>query len=244
MATYQDTQTAQSYLEFLNSPNGQIQQEVLFKAIRSRLPGPGGIAILDAGCGPGWLTNKLKLEYDKVEGCDNSDYFIDFAKIRYPNIDFKLAEMDQVLPYQKHSFDFVILNMVGPDLNHLTHTFMNLSNLLKPKGKLIMTIPNPGLTYPAAVWKKSWWDGLLGRKPKLKIQSPPTPGIEIEREFGDTKIKSHYYVLADYATKASKADLMLKATVEIKSPTDSPEFDLNYQLYRYPLLLLLEFEKK
>jgi len=106
-----------------------------------------------------------------------------------------------------------------------------------------MTIPNPGLTYPAAVWKRSFMDILLRRKPKLKMRKAPKGGETIEREFGDCKISSHFYPLSDYVTAASKSNIKLKANIEIKSQTDSQDFDLRYQLFRYPLLLLLEFEK-
>ena len=241
---YQDPKTAQKYLDFLNSKDGQIQQKVLLEAILSRLDKNHRLKLLDAGCGPGWLAGALKKDFADVEACDGSAVFINFAKKRYPDIDFKIAELDGYLPYKKNYFDAAILNMVGPDLIGLVEAFKNLFGVLKPDGKLIMTIPNPGLTYPAAEWKKGWLDILLGRKPKLKINKFLARARNIHREFGkNSTIASNYYPLADYVLSAQRGGLKLTKTLEIKSQTDSKEFDLNYQLYRYPLLLLLEFEK-
>ena len=56
---YQDPKSAQNYIAFLDSPNGKIQREILQDAILSALPAASDITLLDAGCGTGWLANKL-----------------------------------------------------------------------------------------------------------------------------------------------------------------------------------------
>ena len=171
-------------------------------------------------------------------------FFITFAKGLYPKIEFKVTGFNQALPYSPNIFDVVILNMVGPDINSLTDSFKNLATVLKPGGKIIMTIPNPKYTYPAAEWKRSIWDILLLRKPKLKLKTPPLSGSLITREFGgDIKINSHYYSLDAYIQAAASTGLQLKSTIEIKPLAPSSDFDLNYQLSQYPLVLLLEFSK-
>ncbi len=242
--SYQDPKTAQQYLDFLNSKNGQIQQKVLFEALRPRLANNPSSTILDAGCGPGWLTGMIKKEFNNVQACDASPVLIDFAKKHYFGIDFKIASLDQPLAYSPDCFDCVILNMVAPDLSDLSTTFKNLSAVLKPDGKLLMTIPNPQYTYPAAEWKRNIFDVLLGRKPKLQFKNPPIGGSKIEREFAKgIRINSHYYTLDDYLKAANSARLNLISQNEIRSKLDSRDFDLNYQLYRFPILLLLEFVK-
>lgn len=244
MQNYQDLQTAFKYLEFLNSNNGEIQQQVLYRAIKQRLADNQQAIILDAGCGPGWLCGLLKKKFDTIFACDSSEFFINFARTNYSGVDFKVASLNNSLPYQPNAFNFVILNMVAPDLSNLDGAFKNVAVVLKTGGKLLITIPNPKLTYPAAEWKRNLLDVLLLRKPKLKIKNPPNSGQKIQREFGQgVKIDSYYYTLENYITAAKYGGLKLVDTIEIKSQIDSPEFDLNYQLYRYPLILLLEFTK-
>jgi SAM-dependent methyltransferase len=241
---YQDTNSALKYVDFLHSTNGQIQQEVLKKAIKQSLGNNHGLMILDAGCGPGWLTGELKNTFPNVSGCDSSDFFITFAKGLYPNVDFKVAGLEKPLPYPQNNFDVVILNMVGPDLKNLDGSLKNLSGIIKPDGKIIMTIPNPKYSYPAGKWERSLPDVLLWRKPKLKLKTPPRSGTLIERDFGDKrKINSYYYTLDSYLQAAAGAGLKLLSTDEIKPLNDSKNYDLNYQLSLYPLILLLEFTK-
>lgn len=239
-----DSQTAIKYLDFLNSHNGQIQQQVLFNAISARLPKNLGLRILDAGCGSGWLCGMLKKDFKNIEACDSSDFLIKFAKTHYPGPDFKVVELGKLLPYPQNNFDFVIINMVGPDLNRLDLAFANVAAVLKPSGKLLMTVPNPEFTYPAAEWKRGALRFILRQKPKLIKKQPPVGGQKISREFGGNyKIASYYYTLDNYISACQKAGLSFKQKQELPEAAQSQKFDLNYQLSLYPLLLLLEFEK-
>lgn len=239
---YQDANSAIKYLDFLNSPNGQIQQNILWQAISPRLPHDPESKILDAGCGPGWLTTKLHKLYSNTQACDSSELFIKFAKSHNKNITFTQAGLLEPLPYPENYFDAVILNMVGPDLANLDLAIKNIAASLKPSGKLIMTVPNPKYSFPTAVWKRNFLDILLGKKPKLILNAPPVSGKKIHREFSPhSLIPSFYYTLDNYQKAARSAALTQTFLEEIRSLTDSKKFDLNYQLYRYPLLLLLEF---
>ena len=241
---YQAADSAIKYLDFLNSTNGQIQQNILWQAIFPRLPKNPASKILDAGCGPGWLAARTRKHYPNTQACDSSEIFIKFAKSRYPNIVFNEAELLQPLPYSPNFFDVIILNMVGPDLADLELALKNVATILKPGGKLIMTVPSPKFSYPAAVWKRSIFDVLLGKKPKLIFNPPPVGGRKIAREFSAGKtIPSFYYTIDNYQKAARSAALTQTMLEEVKSSIDSEKFDLNYQLYRYPLLLLLEFSK-
>lgn len=243
MNDYEAAQSVIKYLDFLHSENGKIQKDILSKAIFSALPQKSDLAILDAGCGPGWLSEQLK-PYGKVLACDSSELFIKFARTHHKGIDFQVCQLESPLPYAESFFNVVILNMVGPDLENLNLAMQNVSKVLKPNGKLIMTIPNPKYSFPAAVWKKSLVDFLLLRKPKLKLKTPPASGTKIFREFGtNKKIPSFYYTEEDYINGATQAGLKLIETQELRSHQDSKKFNLTYQLHRYPLILLMEFTK-
>lgn len=242
--SYQDGQAAQKYLKFLESKNGKIQQSVLIDALLNALPQNRQQKILDACCGSGWLTSRLLQDFPETSGFDSSKELIAFAQKKYPNINFSIADAANNLPYEKDFFDVVILNMAAPDLENLHQSFQNLSAILKNNGRFTMTIPNPYYTYPVAVWKRSFADFIQFKKPSLKIQLPYFQAQAIEREFGKgNKISSHFYPLSSYLNAAKDAGLKLKEIKEIKSVIDSQKFDLQYQLYRYPLILLVEFTK-
>lgn len=233
------------YVNFLASATGQIQQQVLWDALKKHLTQNSQQEILDAACGPGWLTKKLAESFPKVQGFDDSEVLIKIARNECKGINFKIADVTQPLPYPENFFDAVIFNMAAMDVDNLSAAFKNLLSIIKPTGQLLLTIPNPYYTYPVAVWKRSIFDVLLGSKPRLKLNSDYFhSGQTVEREFkkGET-IASHFYKLADYLTAARSAGFGLKTLEEISSATDDSKFNLRYQLYRYPLLLLLGFGK-
>ena len=245
MLTYQDEPIADQYLTFLSSKNGQIQRAILWEAIKQRLPKNNQAKILDAAAGSGWLTKSLTEKYPKAQGCDVSEPLIKFAKKEFRGIEFKIADLEKSLPYDSEFFDSVIVNMAAPDISDLQEMFKKIFAVLKPAGQLILTLPNPYYTYPVGVWKRSLLDFLLMRKPKLCIRADYNHTQKIVREFNNnqTKINSNFYPLSEYITKARSSGFTLVDMEELRSRTDSPDFDLNYQLYRYPLLLLLEFAK-
>jgi SAM-dependent methyltransferase len=242
---YNNDLNAAEYINFLTSTNGQIQQKVLWEAIKNRLPKNALVEILDAACGSGWLTKSLSQNYPNSQGCDISEALIKSAKKEYRGIGFKIANLEKPLPYSTDFFDVIIINMAAPDISELVKSFKNIFDSLKPTGQLIITIPNPYYTFPVGVWKRSLLDFILDRKPKLLINHDYNHSQNIVREFnnGKTKISSNFYPLSEYIIKARSGGFTLVDIEELRSEKDSPNFDLNYQLYRYPLLLLLEFAK-
>ncbi len=236
---------AKIYLDFLASRDGRIQQDILYKAIAARLPKQHSLRVFDAACGSGWLAGRLAENFAQISACDSSQSLLAAAAAAWPLLEFKMADIEQPLPYPPAYFDVVILNMAAPDLNNLSAVFINLSYVTKPGGRLIITVPNPELAYPAAVWKRSWLDVLVGRKPKLAKKAPPKSGSLIKREFvpKSLRLNSYYYSLDDYLAAAKSAGFHHKFAQQLRSASDSPNFDLAYRLCRHPLLLLLEFEK-
>lgn len=243
MNPYNDKQTTAEYLHFLKSENGQIQQDVLFKSIEAKLESKSDLHILDAACGSGWLTQRLSKKYPSIEGCDSAATLIEHAKEQYPNVKFTLANLQDPLPYSPKSFDTIILNMAATDLSNLEMAYKNLETVLKPNGQLLVTIPNPMYSYPFGIWKRSILDRLLFRKPRLFLRPLPYNSQELLPSWNAKTPTSRIYSLEDHINSVTKNHFALTNFVEIRSDTDSPKFNLRYQLYRYPLLLLLEFKK-
>lgn len=240
---YQDLKNAQIYTDFLDSANGIIQQKILAESIIKALPASPEALILDAACGNGWLAAQIKPSRPKTYACDSSGTLIAIGKTRFPAVEFSHADLLKELPYPPGFFDAIILNMAAPDISDLIPALKNLAIKLKPGGQLLITVPNPYYTYPAAVWKRTLNDIFLFRKPRLIIDKEYFGPTQITREFNGHKIASNFYSLNDYFSAAASAGLTLHRFTELKSQTDSAEFDLNYQMFRYPLILLMEFKK-
>ncbi len=244
MNPYNNPVTAYKYLEFLESENGQYQQKILLDAILKRLK-DNSQKILDAACGSGWLSGQLSKTYMNISACDSSEDLLSYAKTHYPNVSFSFASLQESLPYPDAHFDCIILNMAVTDLEDLKKAYTNVAKTLKVGGKLIVTLPNPYYSYPAAQWKRSWLGKLLGQKPHLQLAANfPSGRPGLQASWDKNNKTSYFKALTEYINPALENGFNLNFYQELKSLDDSKHFNLQYQLYRFPLLLLLEFIRK
>lgn len=234
---FRDVTTAQKYIHYLETTDGKFQQQALLDAIYPRLNEKKAKLILDAGCGTGWLTHALSEKGLSVTGCDSSVELLKHAWKSGPTTMFNEVDITKPLPYPANYFDAIIVNMAAQDVLNLTNLYQSISRPLRLGGWVFVTIPNPYYAYPVGVWKRGILGKLLGRKPKLIL---PHKAIAQEQ---NKPIATFARPLPDYINQALASGLTFTHLQEIKSLTDSKTFGLEYQLHRYPLLLLLEFRK-
>jgi len=87
----------------------EVQEPTLLPLYESVLARPEisrASSILDIGCGPGLAIQVFSRRIDRVAGVDATAPFIDIARQRTPNGDFRVAEMES-LPYDDGAFDAV-----------------------------------------------------------------------------------------------------------------------------------------
>jgi SAM-dependent methyltransferase len=104
-----------------------------------------GKNILDYGCGTGaslaWL--QLHSQPGRCVGLDISEGAIDYAKRRYPGIDFLVLDAESPPQALRQEFDIAICLEV---LEHLNNPNMALNHLaghyLRPEGRLLVSTPN------------------------------------------------------------------------------------------------------
>jgi ubiquinone/menaquinone biosynthesis C-methylase UbiE len=97
-----------------------------------------GAKVLDAGCGPGFVAASAKLLGADVEGIDFSAGMIERAKARFPEIEFSLADVED-LPMRDETFDAVLSNIV---LFHVTDPKRAMSEarrVLKSHGRFVFS---------------------------------------------------------------------------------------------------------
>jgi 2-polyprenyl-3-methyl-5-hydroxy-6-metoxy-1,4-benzoquinol methylase len=104
--------------------------------------------VLDVGCGLGFLANKFCEKGYKVEAIDISQKSIQYAEERFPAV--KFYQSDVVSFSSTHidtQYDVCVANMVlhnTPDLNQVTQA---INSMLRPGGRLIVSIPHPRFWY-------------------------------------------------------------------------------------------------
>jgi len=94
--------------------------------------------LLDIGCG---FNYKFLLE---VEPYISEGYGIDLKvpELRNGKIKTKQIKLNDKLPYNGNSFDFVIMLAVLEHLDQPIEIVKEIERILKPKGKLILTVPS------------------------------------------------------------------------------------------------------
>lgn len=237
MASPYDNQThAESYIQFLDSNNGKIQKEILGGLLRKRLDALHARTVLEVGAGTGWLVDELMKAGFQAQGVEPSDVLLGYGKKQYPSAHLELGDATS-LKFVDGTFDCVIANMVFQDVNELKKALAECYRVTKLGGHLLATLPNPAFAFPAGVWKRGIIGRLLGRKPRLILNNK-------KYEADSARPHSNFpRPLSLYVDAAAEVGFNLRDKKELRSETDSSNFDLRYQLYRFPVILLLEFEK-
>ena len=100
-------------------------------------------AILDLGCHGGTLTNHIAgFTKSKVCGVDISENAIKYARGRYPNIEFKVADLNNGIPYPDKTFDLVTCFDVLEHVVNPSALLKEIKRVLKNNGSFIIDIPN------------------------------------------------------------------------------------------------------
>lgn len=92
---------------------------------------------LDAPTGTGILADRLQ----KI-GFDVSCYDIDPTYFSAPNLSLDIGDLNQSLPYSSSSFDLITCVEGIEHLENPFNAIREFSRVLKPGGKLILTLPN------------------------------------------------------------------------------------------------------
>lgn len=93
--------------------------------------------ILDLGSGEGALSEKLISLGHNITACDG-----DSGQFKLKQITCQKVDLNQALPFNNSQFDIVILSDVIEHLENPWHIIREACRVLKPAGKLILSIPN------------------------------------------------------------------------------------------------------
>ena len=99
--------------------------------------------ILDIGCGPGNSTQVLAQRFPNayILGVDKSPNMIETAKKDYPNLEFKICDVDKDLSILDKDFDIVFSNACIQWIPNHNQLLKDMIRLLKPDGILAVQTP-------------------------------------------------------------------------------------------------------
>ena len=107
-----------------------------------------GRRILDAGCGAGPLSARLRDRGAVVSGFDSSAAMVALARKRLgDDVDLRVAALGERLPYADASFDDVVSSLVLHYLEDWGPALAEVRRVLRPGGRLIAAVQHPFVDY-------------------------------------------------------------------------------------------------
>lgn len=120
--------------------------------------GPG--EFLDAGMGPGRLCAEMQARGFTAFGVDLSDRMVKLARARLPDASERLVQGTlTALPFPPASFDAVVATGVLEYVDRPDEAIREISRVLRPRGRVILSIPNQVSTY--ILWQRYLWHPLV-----------------------------------------------------------------------------------
>lgn len=115
--------------------------------VRSIVPRIPNLTILDFGCGTGnMLAEVMKINpRSKYIGVDVSEIAIKKIKKRFPKGIFFTVEDGGKIPIRTGDVDFILALDVIEHVYNTKETLSELTRILKPTGKILITMPYHGL---------------------------------------------------------------------------------------------------
>lgn len=102
-----------------------------------------GLAVLDAGCGTGYLSKKLRDRGALVTGIDFSERMMAIASSRYPEIDFRIDSCSELATLADQQFDMLVSNYVLMDTPDLQATMAAFHRVLKTDAVAVLVFSHP-----------------------------------------------------------------------------------------------------
>jgi len=123
--------------DLYSSLHREIADKLLAQVAKERAPS----ALLDVGCGTGYLTSRLKEQFpqSKIIGLDFSPEMLKMAADKHDGIDWVLADGNN-LPFSDGSIDILTSNLAYQWAEGLSGNFTQARRVLSPNGVLACTL--------------------------------------------------------------------------------------------------------
>lgn len=140
---------AESFSQGYQRSAGFIERHAVWSRLIDAHVGPGD-HVLDAGCGAGTFSLIAAARAKSVSAFDGSAAMIaicERARGSVSNVSFEVAMLDSLDRASPACFDVVLSSSVLEYADDLPTELARLARVLKPGGKLIVSMPNAGSLY-------------------------------------------------------------------------------------------------
>jgi malonyl-CoA O-methyltransferase len=118
-----------------------LHREIADKLFLQVIKEPATSALLDVGCGTGYLTVRLRehFNHSKIIGLDFSPGMLEVARPKHEGIAWVLADGNH-LPFADGSFNILVSNLTYQWAGDLSRAFTEARRVLAPNGVLVFTL--------------------------------------------------------------------------------------------------------
>jgi len=135
-----------SHIKAIDSKRDLTNFLIKWPKLSSYIPKDKGLIIVDLGYGDGIIIEEmLKINPTaKYIGLDVSDIALQMAATRLPDVKFYKIPYDGTFPLKDESVDFIFTSEVIEHVYDTEYAFSEMSRILKPRGRLLLTTPYHG----------------------------------------------------------------------------------------------------
>lgn len=213
---------------------GDLWHRAIIDPVLLDIVGPvHGLAILDLGCGNGYLTRRWAREgAARSVGVDASRPTIALARgrerRRITGAEFFVRESSRLSGLARASFDLVVSNMALMDIRSAAGTLREVARVLRTEGRFVFSLCHPCFDLDErSAWvvervreRNGHWHDLVWRKMRAyrEERSVQVPWWISERETGFTT--SYHRTLTSYSRLLRDAGF---AITRLEEPSPLPE---------------------
>jgi SAM-dependent methyltransferase len=229
---------ADLYNRNMGKNGDKFHREIIDPALLEVIGDADGAAVLDAGCGNGYLTHSiLDLGATNVIGIDGAANLIQIASTNFsnPNIQFQPADLTHTWPLEDGTIDIIVANMVLQYISDLVVFAQEAKRVLKPQGAIAFSIDHPSHMLFMHALKLA---GLSNTKFQKDLPYFETAYC-LKKSLWDQAIIGYYHrTLEDYTSSFFKVGFSLAVLKELGRITDiGPISEI------IPRVVILKFRK-
>lgn len=155
-------------------------------------------AVLDAGCGSGVFSRVAARQAASVVALDGSEAMIALAEKKaraegLGNITLRVGLLDELAGWNAGQFDLILSSSVLEYVDNYQVAVSGLVRLLRPGGRLIISMPNADSLYRRCERVAFRLTGRPRYVAHLKSRSTPTQLGEMLARDGMTILETHYF---------------------------------------------------
>jgi 2-polyprenyl-3-methyl-5-hydroxy-6-metoxy-1,4-benzoquinol methylase len=165
-----------------------------------------GLAVLDAGCGAGYLSRILAARGAQVTGIDIAARLVAHAQAQDPDgtITYLVHDLSRPLPAYTGHFDLIASYFVLNDVADYQGFIATLATLLKPGGRALLALNNP-YSYVVRNHVRDYFDSST----PYSYRGMAAEGV---------KVYFYQHTLGEYLDTFLAAGLQLQRLVDVPTP--------------------------